>query len=415
MVKPLLIKDPDKLARVLSIFSELDRVRWSHTTNYNLINHCTDDLTPDEKLLSHWLCYITDRQTAFERVWEVGGYVLSHLVRSFTRDGKTPAQTMLDHLRAPTEKSGLRLECPLATPSTRLAHYDIYRSPVEFASRFMPSDTISIYRTLIILDAVAQRNFTRFMYQAVQGQSDQLAAVRRLAVALHFLTYAQVGKVAAEDLSGRIASMPTDIQPQIAAYQANTGTFLTSQEKEFKPHEKKRLWCSIRDYLKSPEFNTYLVDAMKAVAPSEATRWRKDTAPLRTALAVIELPGDVWNNNRIFRDGLFTPSLGTIPKTWNMPQTVRAIHDMMPAGKTNFYPEQLDVTFDFVPRMCDMRNCHICMFGQGVARLCHGKPDLYCPVTLAACGYVHPCDPANCTFKGNVVAGLCRSAIPAGY
>lgn len=414
MAKTLQIKDPDKLASILDIFSALDDVRWSYTANYNLINHCADDFTPDEKLLTHWLCYITDRQTAFERVWEVGGYVLSHLVRSFYRDGKTPEQIMLDHLRTPSDNSGVHLECPLCSQSNRLAHYEILTSPVEFASRYMPSDAISIYRTLVILDAVAKRSFTAYIHLAVSGQSDQSGAIQRLAVALHFLAYADVGQVTAKDVRGRIASLPTDIQAKITAFKTNHEPFLANLEKDFWPHGKKRLWCSIRDYLKSPEFNPVLIDAMNAIDPAETQRWKRGSATLQTALAVMELPGDVWNNNRIFRDGLFTPHLGPIPKTWDMPLTVRAIHAEMPSGKSDFYPEKLDVTFDFVPRMCEKRNCHICLFGKGVARLCHQKPGLYCPVTLVACGYVHSCTPTDCKFKEAKVAGLCQSAVVHG-
>lgn len=414
MPKQLQIQDPAKLANVLDIFSALDDVRWSHATNYNLINHCADDFTPDEKLLSHWLCYITDRQTAFERVWEVGGYVLSHLVRAFTRDAKSPEQVMRDHIRILPDNTGLRLECPLSGPSTRLAHYDITKGPVAFASRYMPSDAVSIYRTIVILDAVADRSFARYMHRAVAGQTDQSAAVRRLAVALHFLTYADVGQVAAAHVHARIAELPSDIGPQLDAMKQSPATFLAALEADFWPHSRKRLWCSIRDYLKSPEFNPYLVQAMQAIDPTEAARWARGTPPHRKTLAVMELPGDVWNNNRIFRDGLFSPHIGPIPKTWDMPRTVRAIHEGMPPGRTAFYPEQLDVTFDFVPRMCDTRNCQICMFGAGVAKLCHQHPGLYCPVTLAACGYVHPCNPVDCAFKSDAVHDTCHSQVQQG-
>ncbi len=70
---------------ILKAFACLDEIRWSNSPNYNLINYCSDDLTADEKLLTHWLSYITDRQMPFMRVWEIGGYVLSHLVRAFER------------------------------------------------------------------------------------------------------------------------------------------------------------------------------------------------------------------------------------------------------------------------------------------------------------------------------------------
>ena len=75
--------DPEKLRSIFYVFSALDDIRWSEEANYNLINYCCDDLTPSEKLLTHWLCYVTDRQMPFERIWNVGGYVISHLVPFF--------------------------------------------------------------------------------------------------------------------------------------------------------------------------------------------------------------------------------------------------------------------------------------------------------------------------------------------
>jgi hypothetical protein len=150
---------------------------------------------------------------------------------------------------------------------------------------------------------------------------------------------------------------------------------------------------------------------MSTIDKAESDRWHRASPNLWAARAVIELPGDVWNNNRIFRDGLFTPSIGSIPKTWDMPRTVRAIYDAMPPGMTTFYPEQLDVTFDFVPRMCATKNCHICVFGAGTSRLCHGRAGLYCSVTLAACGYVHSCNPKACSFRSDSVKGICKKAL----
>ena len=154
-----------------------------------------------------------------------------------------------------------------------------------------------------------------------------------------------------------------------------------------------------------------LVAAIQAIDPAEAPQWQRGNTVLKSALDVIELPGDVWNNNRIFREGLFAPHLDRIPKTWDMPRTVRGIYEQLKEQGTTFYPEQLDVTFDFVPRMCNRRMCYICMFGAGVDRLCHQQPDLYCPVTLAACGYVHPCNPDDCVLKANAVDGACESAV----
>jgi hypothetical protein len=413
MPKTIEIKQPSKLRDVLGIFSALDAARWSNTGNYNLINYCGEDFSPDEKLLTHWLCYITDRQTAFQRVWEVGGYVISHLVRAFTKGG-----TLLDdHLKLSsgeegTEQEGLRLECPLVRPNPRLRFYKSEKNPVKFASRYMPSDALSIYRTLLILDCLAGRSFARFVYLAVNGEAKKEDAVRKLAAALDFLTYADIGNVSEDSVQARMTALRTSMEEDLNAFRRDRNGFIATLSEKFErdPFKKKRLWCSIRDYLKSPEFNLHLVAALEKIDRNEAHLWRRENIDQAT-LAAMELPGDVWNNNIIFRDGLFSPHLGATPKTWDMPRTIRAIHTQMAGPKAAFYPEQLDVTFDFVPRMCANLQCHRCVFGGGIDKLCHQQRGLYCPVILAACGYFSPCDPDNCTFKSDSVRGLCQSSI----
>jgi hypothetical protein len=405
MQKTIEIKGQSKLRDVLRIFSALDDARWFNTSNYNLINYCENDFSPDEKLLTHWLCYITDRQTAFQRVWDVGGYVISHLVRAFTKDGTL--------LQLPSAKGDLRLKCPLIRPNARLKFYGIDSGPVEFTSRYMPSDALSIYRTLLILDRVAERSFARFVYLAVNGETDQKVAVRKLAAALHFLTYANIGNVDKDSVKARMKKLRTSLKKDLGDFLRDSNGFIARRSEGFErnPFDKKRLWCSIRDYLKSPEFNPYLVAALKKIGRNEATRWRRKNVE-KAALAVMELPGDVWNNNPVFRDGLFSSHLNKDEtKGLDMPRIVRKIHDQLRDGKATFYPEQLDVTFDFVPRMCAKLQCHRCVFGGGIDKLCHRQRGLYCPVILAACGYFFPCKPDNCIFKSDSVRRVCQSSI----
>lgn len=404
------IKDPSKLSEVLRIFSALDDVRWQDAGNYNLINYCKDDLTADEKLLTHWLCYIADRQTAFQRVWDVGGYVLSHLVKDFTHHREVFVWSVLEeHMRIDREQGVLRMKCPLVGPNPRLKFYEIDADPVEFTSRYMPADLLSIYRTLFILDRLAGRSFSRFIYTVVSGETDQAAAVRKLAAALHFLTYTAIGNVRETSMHERMTALSADLEEDMNELLRDFHGFMAKLTNKFEPYGKKRLWCSIRDYLKSPEFNDFLVRALDQIDPHEATRWRCKNVP-KAALAVMELPGDVWNNDPIFRDGLFSPHVGSIPKTWDMPQTIRAIQKGMSDQNATFYPEQLDVTFDFVPRMCGKLKCQLCIFGGGIDKLCHQQRGLFCPVTLAACGYYYPCNPDGCAFKSNSVHDYCQSS-----
>jgi len=85
------IKDKNKLKRLLKTISWLDTQRWSNENNYNLINFSKKDLKNHEKILTHWICYITDRQMPFEIIWDKGGYIFSELVYEYSRNlNKTP-------------------------------------------------------------------------------------------------------------------------------------------------------------------------------------------------------------------------------------------------------------------------------------------------------------------------------------
>jgi hypothetical protein len=263
---------------------------------------------------------------------------------------------------------------------------------------------------------VAERSFARFIYLAVHDETQQGIPIRKLAAALHFLTYMDIGTVKAEEVQDKMAELSTGLEKQLSEFLLDPKGFIAKLVHDFDPYGKKRLWCSIRDYLKSDEFNGYLVGALEAlenVDPAEPPRWRRKNVEKAT-LAEMELPGDVWNNYPIFREWLFSPFVGSIPKRWDMPRTIREIYKDLRDENATFYPEQLDVTFDFVPRMCDRLKCHFCIFGGGIEKQCHQQRGLYCPVTLAACGYFYPCKPDHCAFKSISVRGFCQSPIARG-
>ena len=83
----LKIKDKDNLIEIFKVVSWLDDMRWNTPENYNLINF-SKDLTNCEKILTHWICYITDRQMPYAKVWDNGGYVFSELVYGYSRSEK---------------------------------------------------------------------------------------------------------------------------------------------------------------------------------------------------------------------------------------------------------------------------------------------------------------------------------------
>jgi len=393
------VTDVGRMSAILEVFSLLDDIRWNEASNYNLINYCRDDLTDDEKLLTHWLCYITDRQMPFERIWDIGGYVISHLVRTYTANpNKNVAGVIAPYVRR--NGNTVRLESPLDRPNARLGRYGITGDTVPFASRYMPEDLVLIYRTLGILDKVADRSIACFMCLALDEGMNLEQGIKQMAFALNQLTYAAGGAVSGAKFDQRIE----EINREIADFKLEIDT-------DGALFGRKRLWCSLRDYLKSPEFNPVFVASLEKAGCSNPDRWKRDTVELKAALKVLELAGDVWNNAEIFREGLFRPYVSNERKTWDMPRTIREIYKFITQiGTTCFYPEQLDVSFDFIPRMCQRAMCAVCLFGAGIEEVCHQNQDLLCPVVLYSCGYTHRCDPSSCGFKENSVKGFCKSS-----
>jgi len=406
----LQVTRPEKVKAILRAFASLDDIRWSSPTNYNLINYCSDDLTADEKLLTHWLCYITDRQMPFVRVWEIGGYVLSHLVRAFERLDRDVGALAAEYVqKRDTDAGKIVLQCPKEGPNRRLELQGITGDTVQFASRYVPEDTFLIFRTLALLQRIFDRRLGKFLSLFMSDELSVGENIRRLAVALDGLTYSAGRRISADELQQELEALPHTALLEAEAIQTDPSAWLESKRRSFRPFSKKRLWGSLRDYLKSPEFNPHFVQALTDAGVGTAHRWQLENQELRQSLDELELPGDVWNNNAVFANGLFMPYLRNKPKTWNMPRTVREVYRLLKDDlQGTFYPEQLDVTFDFVPRMCERRMCRVCLFGGGVEHLCHGKAGLLCPVPLIACGYEHMCDPSSCDFKADATRRMCR-------
>lgn len=159
-------------------------------------------------------------------------------------------------------------------------------------------------------------------------------------------------------------------------------------------YNQKRAWCSLRDFFKSPEFKNYFLGALKAEKVSYINKIKKTSL-----LHSFELPGDVWNNNPKFRQcilGKTSYSKSDEP----ISRLLRKIYtdESISTG----YPEQFDITFDFVSRMCVPDNCDICAYGILNGRcnkfnlICTKDKQKYCPVTLISCGYKFICDGDSC-------------------
>lgn len=400
---PLEVIEIEKMRDILETFSWLDEIRWKAPSNYSLINYCQGDLTEDEKLLTHWLCYITDRRMPFERIWDVGGYVISHLVRSFTREDYPSMSDLLgEYVKRGKNDDGrdvLWLECDIESNNHVLARYGMTGLSVTFASRHMPEDLVLIFRTLQILNESYGKSLARYFIDTIQKEKNVRDAIALTAAALDELTYVVSGTVSAKNFDEMLNNA-------LCA----AASFSLPEKPRQNLFTRKRLWCSLRDYLKSPEFNNIFVNALHIEGFSEAGRWKSTEPSVQAALDVLELPGDTWNEAEVLRKGLISPNICNERKTWKMPRTIRIIHEFMKnKGSISFYPEKFDVTFDFVPRMCKKRMCDICSFGDGVESICHQNPKRLCAVVLVACGYRHVCSPHICIPKEGRTKGACAS------
>lgn len=98
----------------------------------------------------------------------------------------------------------MRMESPIENPNPRLKRYGIAGNTVSFASRYMPEDSVLIFRTLAVLDRVTNRSLSQFINIAAEGEADTGKAIRRVAASLNRLTYVAGGAVSASEYEVRI-------------------------------------------------------------------------------------------------------------------------------------------------------------------------------------------------------------------
>ncbi len=366
------------LSALATIISWLDKARWDNPEEI-IKNYIYKSLDSQQKVLVHWLCYITDLQRPSGMVWDRGGIVFSQLVKDYCKeqlDIKSIIEFLSEHQRYPPQRKG-----KIIPFWARYEKQDVYYAP-----RF-PAQCDQIARTLqLLLDY--DKSLINFMYQYVNQYKNDFESLVHIAHSLDLLTYR------------------TEVNTQEARACFNSRQEMDNHYKLWqtrKTEGHKRLWAALRDYFKNKNNHSYIEDYFS---------W-----PARNfELHQLELPGDVWNERfsqsllyRVTEDAgikvragknfISTPALG------------RKIYDCVKDTNPDFYPEQLDVSFDFAPRMCDKHLCSICLFGQdGVLKLCNENLDKFCPVLLTTCGYILNCNPTGCPIKDDTGRGLCSNA-----
>jgi len=393
-----------------AVVNFLDECRWDseNLNNYNLINYAHSDLSNDEKILTHWISYITDRQMKFEDVWDIGGFVFSDMVRHYSLDGVGVANISSPDSFFTGSAFRARLRCPVSNEILARREFGV-GSVVEFTSRFYPSDYVSIIYTLKTLESF-DRSIVGYLTEIIRLYNVQpiasRAIIQGLAYGLYLLSYEDIGQHKAD-------SLPDTDWIALANARANSTETLLSDKSRFlrnvddffkdskygKRYNCKRVWCSLRDYLKSPEFSPLFRESLQERNVSDDLIQK---VFCNEAKQTVELPGDVWNNKSVFRNCLFSISGAKDKDGEPFNRQLRKLFEQ--ERITVGYPEQFDVTFDFVQRMCDKQLCTICPFKavyeeNRISKICINNADMLCPVSLVTCGYVTNCKSSDCSLK----------------
>ena len=175
-------------------------------------------------------------------------------------------------------------------------------------------------------------------------------------------------------------------------------------------YSAKRLWCALRDDLRGSDFGEAWGDGFP-----------QDT---RVLLPYLEITADLWNER--FRKYAVAPWAGDVLKdapnsdydldnigAWEIRGLYRALWDKEGLPKSDYFPMQTDIAFDFAPKMCDNSEtnpkvcANWCPFGKfdegdklcAGSELQQGGAGKKCPLLLYTCGLVRDCRPDECYIR----------------
>lgn len=407
----------------------LDYGRWGgeEILNYEWLNLADKNASGDQILLTHYLGYITDRQTSFEFIFERLDYIFSQMVCDYM-DCRKSVDELLDpnqiettyfikrpgkekyafksHPQPPEESS-----YPEITKELQWEGNGIFYA----ASRFYTNDYVAIRLVLEMLDkgiSMQRRSLISFIKWAI-GDRPKEDGLERLLYALWLLGYQDVGQWTTGDIKSDIFRMQKYKDMALKRKEAfeefvAQGLDSTFYRQSFARNDQniknnnrfsaKRVICYLRDLFKFKPLAEIMCQALGHDIFDILKRQIPD---------VLELPGDVWNNNGTFQKCL-RGKLTSIDKKNDKPNIFfRRIYNELckKVEKENVgcYPEQLDCTFSFVPRMCEASgriNCVFCPINEenmkdGMLhideRFCHHDEEKYCPFLLLAAGFKVKC------------------------
>jgi hypothetical protein len=393
--------------KIWEFINWLDDTRWSKEERRKSLipGPIFEKQYTDQKILTHWLLYITDQQRSYEEVWLYGGPIFAEIVTKYTTKNI----------------SGFNILSSFTTPSEKKGGVDIFKSKIQSIDGEKIAYTprygihiLSIARTLYLLQAY-KRNLCYFLSdkwkfinnaQKIGGDN----RTSRIAFLLYLLTYneSEQGFVS---LHGNIGRIERNIENY--SYHFNK---LINDDKElensFKQWSKrhryhKRLWAAVRDYLKPQSlFREYFVRSLRDIDNKAFANFvQNESGEITDSL---ELPGDIWNLRFIAK--IFDGKIKTSEDLRNHYENIKQSSFF----DKEFYPEQFDVSFNFSQSMCDETMETYCPFRakSKIREYClplMGVPikDRPCPITMITCGFTYYCNPEGCPVREGITDNLC--------
>ena len=428
----------------------LDTARWKDdVNNYYTINMADKNVSGEQLLLTHFLGYITNRQTPFKRVFEQLDYIFSQLVQDYmgyrlsvedllAPDGdksyflkRKETKKKKSESEDEEEKTSYSFASKPGSDPEQSAMKEITKKLLEGKERFYAvsrnysTDYVAIRLTLDILDEKYHRSLFEFMKKVIQD--DWNNGLERLLYALWVLGYMDVGRWSVKDIQDgsfvkgteseyskildnkkkALQLLETSKDIKVIAENPCLACF-ESRCKESERFNAKRVTCFLRDLLMyHPCVDKFCEDDV----------FKSHLEMLKTQMPeVLELPGDTWNNNSVFHQCLalkYENKRDGDKPNYAVRCTYEELIEKLGEDEVGCYPEQFDCTFNFVQRMCDsvaMKNCDYCPISrrrmEDNGNLCSipvelclqtkpdGDPsieDKYCPFLLLAAGYKAKC------------------------
>lgn len=424
-------KEIDKIKEIMNFF---DTARWSKR-NYpgEDLNYCDKYIEEknginnlDKKVLLHWITYISERGSDYQRIWDKGAYTYSYLLNGLTKNKiynrfkpaeKNNNAYFITFMKNKKECYMWTAPIPSGEKYERIKKYltEDEDERLYYISRYYQADYKCMYMTLHALYTNYNGSILAYIRKSIEAankisiyeRDKEEIIIKGLVFALYCLTYDEFEFINEKIKTNGIKrfklsdvkdeSNYKDFYKKIENHSKNITKIINNFEKYFICFDKapnryfkmKRVWCALRDYLKANIFNEFFEEVFKDIKVS------KDKL-----LYYLELPGDVWNNNPTFRKCVFSEETNNIA----LNQYLREIF-YKKNGKFDYYPEQFDCTFDFVPRMCESpeNNCCFCPFNKqkenDFDKYCVNENGKMCTIAKICCGYDFECIGDDCQLR----------------